>query len=123
MARFNSPHEKPTQVNKKHAISKYFIIFFREIIKWCCYCNNTIDTDLQEHKTLHKEEEFTCEFCLKPIKRFLFLNHLQKHSGDRIFECKICKETVHSQYYLNIHMKNMHTDLTENYQDLKGFDL
>lgn len=67
--------------------------------------------EIDHTEEVHDEEEsFICEFCSKSFKhRSSLYRHLNTHKNE-LFKCNQCPKIFATRHYLNLHIRNVHTE-------------
>ena len=77
----------------------------------CGYCGKRCSTTaaLRSHKLRHEPPKFKCSFCEKMLKtEVALLVHEREHTGERPFECDVCRKGFKSLSILATHTKHVH---------------
>lgn len=70
-----------------------------------------MEIEIDHTEEVHDEEEsFICEFCSKSFKhRSSLYRHLNTHKNE-LFKCNQCPKIFATRHYLNLHIRNVHTE-------------
>eukprot|EP00484_Ammonia_sp_Unknown_P005175 CAMPEP_0197076118 /NCGR_PEP_ID=MMETSP1384-20130603/211954_1 /TAXON_ID=29189 /ORGANISM="Ammonia sp." /LENGTH=423 /DNA_ID=CAMNT_0042514967 /DNA_START=148 /DNA_END=1420 /DNA_ORIENTATION=+ len=74
----------------------------------CAECGKQYkhECNLRSHCKIHTEQAYCCEFCPKKFgRKSNWIEHTRVHTGERPFECPVCKTRFKQKYALKKHMK------------------